>query len=122
MIKDVCRAAALSLGLEKESSEMGDETATETNEKFLRLYNLVVSELYDVYRRGDYAEPPFGSDMSDEQARFFGVSDRVLAYGIAAEYAVEECLDTAEMWDARYKNALALAPKKSVKIPAGRFY
>lgn len=120
MIKDVCKAAALLLGLEKEASETGGGTATD--EKFLRLYNLVVSELFDVYRRNDYAEPPFGKDMNEEQARFYGISDRVLAYGIAAEYAVAECLDTAEMWDTRYRNAIALAPRKSVNIPSGRFY
>ena len=60
--------------------------------------------------------------MSEKQAEFYGISDRVLAYGIAAEYAIAECLDTADMWDTRYKNAIALAPRKSVRIKTGRFY
>lgn len=120
MIKDVCKAAAQFLGLEKEAEEMGSGGLAD--EKFLWLYNLVVSELFDVYRRDDYANPPFGSDMSEKQAEFYGISDRVLAYGIAAEYAIAECLDTADMWDTRYKNAIALAPRKSVRIKTGRFY
>ena len=121
MIKDVCKAAAHMLGREDEADALSAGDA-ETCGKYLRLYNLVVSELFDVYRRDDYANPPFGSDMSEKQAEFYGISDRVLAYGIAAEYAIAECLDTADMWDTRYKNAIALAPRKSVRIKTGRFY
>ena len=120
MIKDVCLAAAHMLGREDEADALSAGDA-ETCGKYLRLYNLVVSEIAEEYRRGDYDVPPAGADLSEDEAKFYGISARVLAYGVAAECAVTEGLDVAEMWDTRYKSSLALAPRRPVRIRARRF-
>lgn len=120
MIRDVCKAAAEMLGLtdDAEALASSDETA---DKKYLRLYNLVVSEIAEEYRRGDYDGSPAAQTLDEEEAEFYGISPRVLAYGVAAEYAVTEGLDVAEMWDTRYKSAIALAPRPPLRIRARRF-
>lgn len=125
MVKDVIISAMLMLNLTPEAEETAAlETGgtSEDSEKFLRLYNLVVREIYDEYRRTDYLEPPVATAIEDSEAEFYGISPRVLSYGIAAEYCVTEGLDEAETWDKRYKSALSLAAHRKIKIKARRMY
>ena len=78
MIKDVCLAAAHMLGREDEADALsaGDAVAWRI---YLPLCNLVVSEIAEEYRRGDYDVPPAGADLSEDEAKFYGISARVLA-------------------------------------------
>lgn len=125
MVKDVIISAMLMLNLTPEAEETAVLESGETceaSEKFLRLYNLVVREIADEYRRTDYLEPPIATGIEEEEAEFYGISPRVLAYGIAAEYCVTEGLDEAETWDNRYKSAISLAARPKIKIKARRMY
>ncbi len=125
MVKDVIITAMRMLNLTSEAEEaeaLPKGRTSEAMDKFLRLYNLVVGEIYDEYRRKDYAAPPYASAVGDEEAKFYGISPRVLAYGVAAEYCVTEGLDEAETWDKRYKSALSLAARPKINIKARRMY
>lgn len=125
MVKDVIISAMLMLNLTPEAEEtaaLSPGVTSEISEKFLRLYNLVVSEIHDEYRRTEYPETPVASSIEDAEAKFFGISPRVLAYGIAAEYCIIEGLDEAETWDGRYKSGLSLAARPKIKIKARRMY
>lgn len=125
MVKDVIIQALQMLNLERESEEVAALAEGQTNaaaERFLRFYNLVVTEIAEEYRRTDYLAPPTADSIDAEAAEFYGISERTLAYGVAAEYCVTEGLDEAVTWDARYKGALALAKKPRVKIAARRLY
>ncbi|MBR6788460.1 MAG: hypothetical protein IKM44_01485 [Clostridia bacterium] len=121
MIKDVIIEALKMLNLSSEAEKVlaGEEEVTA---ELLRIYNLVVSELHDVYRRDDYATPPIAMSVNEAEADFYGVSPRVMAYGVCAEYCITQGLDEAELWDGRYKDALSLIKRKSRRIPGRRFY
>ena len=121
MIKDVCIAAANMLGLTEDAQQLASEACEqETADKYLRLYGLVVSEIAEEYRRGENADISAES-MNDEEASFTGISRRILAYGVAAEYAITEGLDVAELWDTRYKSSIAMAERQPVRIKSRRF-
>lgn len=122
MIKDVCAAAASMLGRPDEAEELlSDECGEELAREYLRLYSLVVGEIAEEYRRGDPACDMPEPTMDGDEAAFYGISARVLAYGIAAERAITEGLDVAELWDTRYKSSLAMCARKSVRIKSRRF-
>ncbi|MBQ7227963.1 MAG: hypothetical protein IJX05_06155 [Clostridia bacterium] len=118
MIKDIIISALgmLNLTSEAEKIESGEEKITA---EFLRLYNLVISEINDVYRR-EHATAPKATSIYDDACEFYGISDRVIAYGVAAEYCITQGLDEAELWDERYKSALAMAKRKRISISARR--
>lgn len=125
MVKDVILSAMRMLRLNDEAEELAalDEGKTcESGNAFLRLYNLVVCEIAEEYRRKDYVTPPQATSLWEEEAAFTGISARVLAYGVAAEYCVTEGLDEAELWDGRYKSALSLAVRPRVRIKERRMY
>lgn len=124
MVRDVIVAALNMLGMENEAKEVSSESGeiSDVASRFLRFYNLVVSEIADEYRRDEYPSAPVASSLDDGEATFTGISNRVLAYGVAAEYCITEGSDDAVTWDERYKAALSLAKRPSLRLKARRFY
>ncbi len=122
MIRDVCIAAAHMLGLTEDAEALaGDDCPEELAAEYLRLYGLVVSEIAEEYRRGEDAGLASSPSLTDGEAELTGISRRMLAYGVAAEYAITRGMDVAEMWEERFKSALALAKRPPVRIPQRRF-
>lgn len=124
-VKEVLVEAMRMLGLDAEADETEALPAggeTQTTKRFLRFYNLTVRQIAEEYRRNDYPEPPIADNADAEAAEFYGVSERVLAYGVAAEYCVTEGLDEAVTWDARYKDGIAAAARPKTKIAARRMF
>lgn len=120
MIKDVCAAAAHMLGLTEEAEELlSADCSEETAARWLRLYDLVVREIAEEYRRGESTSPGSPS-LGGETAAFIGITPRMIAYGVAAEYAITEGLDVAEMWDSRFRSSLSLAARPALRIRARR--
>lgn len=120
MIKDVCAAAAHMLGLTEEAEELLlADCSEETAARWLRLYDLVVREIAEEYRRGE-STPPGSPSLGGETAAFTGITPRMIAYGVAAEYAITEGLDVAEMWDSRFRSSLSLAARPALRIRARR--
>lgn len=118
MVKDLLLEALRMLGLTEEDDVCDKDT--DLSKEFLRCYNLVVSELFDRDDSG-YATAPTADDIEDDSAVFNRISDRVICYGIAAEYCITKGLDEAELWDGRYKQAIENAGARSVKIKARKF-
>ena len=120
MVKDIVLGALRMLGMtaEADALEADGETAAETAE-YLRLYNLVAGEIADEYRRSGFAP---AAALTDGEAEFYGISPRVLSYGVAAECCITRGLDEASMWDGRYKAALSLAPRPRATVRARRMY
>lgn len=122
MIKDVCAAAASMLGRPDEAAELlSGDCSEELAREYLRLYSLVISEIAEEYRRGDEVNTAAATSLDGREAEFYGISGRVLAYGIAAERALTEGLDVAETWDTRYKSSLAMCARRPVRIKPRRF-
>ena len=122
MVKDVIVTAMRMVGLDADADalESGASTRPASAERFLRYYDLVVSEIADEYRREERPSAP--ASMEDDEAAFYGISPRVLAYGVAAEHCITEGSEDAVTWDGRYKAALSLAPRPPVRIKARRLY
>lgn len=121
MIKDVCAAAAHMLGLTEEAEELlSADCSEETAARWLRLYDLVVREIAEEYRRGEARSPFPAPSLGGETAAFTGITPRMIAYGVAAEYAITEGLDVAEMWDSRFRSSLSLAARPALRIRARR--
>lgn len=121
MIKDVCSAAASMLGRPDEAQELlSEDCGEELAKEYLRLYSLVISEIAEEYRRGEDVNAA-ATSLNEREAEFYGISGRVLAYGIAAERALTEGLDVAETWDTRYKSSLAMCARRPVRIKPRRF-
>lgn len=120
MVKDVIVSAMRMAGLDAEADALEEDaqTLSDAARRFLRYYDLVVSEIADEYRRG---ESPAPAAMSDPEADFYGISLRVLAYGVAAEHFITEGMDEAVTWDGRYRSALALCSRPPVRVKARSF-
>ncbi len=119
MVKDVLIAAMRMLGMTENAAALEEENA-ECESELINMYNLVVSEIAEEYRRNDYETAPTVSSALEAEAEFYGVSGRVLAYGVAAEYCITHGLDEAVTWDGRYKAALSAAKRRRIKVPQRR--
>ena len=119
MVKDVLITAMRMLGLTEYADALYAGNA-ECESELIGMYNLVVCEIAEEYRRDDYESPPVASSADDPEAEFFGISRRVLAYGVAAEYCITHGLDEAVTWDGRYKAALSLARRRRIRVPQRR--
>ena len=121
MVKDVIVSAMRMAGLDAEADALEEDaqTLSDAARRFLRYYDLVVSEIADEYRRG---VSPARAPKSDPVADVIGLSTGVLAYGVAAEQFSTEGVDEAvRTWDGRYRSALALCSRPPVRVKARSF-
>ena len=121
MVKDIIVSAMFMLNLNAEA-EQTKALMSGTNviaERFLRFFNNVASEVGSDYRRGDETKTQYG--FYDDPPEFCGITPRVLAYGVAAEYCITEGIDEAVTWDKRYKDGIAAAKRSPKSIKSRRF-
>lgn len=121
MVKDIIVTALYMLGLHAKAglAEKMTGGTDEYTERFVRFFNLVVDEIAAEYRKGATVSGWYA--FLHAPPVFAGISERVLAYGVAAEYCITEGIDEAVTWDKRYKDALAAAPKQSRTVKPRKF-
>ncbi len=72
-----------------------------------------------------YSYFPAEVNYNDDVANFAGLTERVLAYGVASEYLfIKGNFDDAAIWDDRFKNALRalVRTKHEVVMPKRRWW
>lgn len=121
MVKDVVKMALYMLNMTDEVArlEAGESDGNIAN--FVRYFNLVHDEISVEYLFTDDGTMKEYS-LESVFTAIDGVSNRVIAYGVAAEHCITIAHTDASMWDKRYKDGLAMAKKNAVNIPARRFF
>ena len=122
MIKDILISALYMLNLSREAEEAAatQSGSNETLKRFLRFFNLVNSEIASEYRTDSEAKKEYG--LYDDEPAYYGITPRILAYGVAAEYCITEGLEDAATWDKRYKDGIANAKRKSAAVKCRKFF
>lgn len=121
-VKDVIVSTLYMLNLTTEAAQVDGLTGAISNiaTRMVRLFNLVAAEVGEEYRRGSGTKSSYG--LYDDIPEFYGITGRMLAYGVAAEYCIVEGMAEAVTWDKRYKDALAAAKKKAARMNERKFY